>query len=159
MKLGHEEPLLNITSENQIIAIHDQLLNLDDEERKFLSIFNSIKERIEKKDKIIQLFCIPQPENTKPNYYRNKKLYREQQIQDAKSEPIYPVYKKIKKPPIISAIEENVVIFEFASFLPTSFIESQRGWKYQNPARCKWKINRDDAIEFETKGYGKIIQN
>ncbi len=158
MEIGRKEPLLNIISENQIIAIHDQLLNIEDEERKFLSVINNVKEWIEKKDKIIQLFCIPNPEYEEPDYYRNKKLYREQLIQNEKSEPVHHENKKIKKTPNIPATKENVVVFEFAPFLPALSIESQRGWKYQNPACCKWVINRDDAIEFETKGYGKIIQ-
>ena len=55
-------------------------------------------------------------------------------------------------------ILEKSICFEFNSVLPTLTIESRRGWKYQNPTRCTWEINQEDAIEFEKKGYGKIIQ-
>jgi len=42
--------------------------------------------------------------------------------------------------------------------LPTVSPVSQRGWKYNNPYGCMWPINKDDAIEFEQKGYGKIVK-
>jgi hypothetical protein len=59
----------------------------------------------------------------------------------------------------VPIVENKVVIFEFFPILPTLLIESQRGWKYQNPAGCIWEINKTDAIEFEMKGFGKIIEN
>ena len=50
MQIGREEPILNLISENQIISLRNQLVNLEGEERKFLSIFNVVKEVVEKKD-------------------------------------------------------------------------------------------------------------
>jgi hypothetical protein len=50
MQLGHEQPILDLTSEMQIISLRNQVVNLEDEERKFLSIFNVVKEFVEKKD-------------------------------------------------------------------------------------------------------------
>jgi competence CoiA-like predicted nuclease len=163
MQLGHEEPILNLISENQITSIHNQIINLEDEERKFLSLFNVVKEYVEKKDaekydEIIQLFCSNAPEYSDPNHYRNKKLYRQQQYENNQ-----PAEKTVEnKPPeiiknqVIS--QKNNLMFEFIPVLPTLWIESQRGWKYQNPAGCTWEINEDDAIDFEKKGFGKIIK-
>ena len=160
MELGREEPLLNIISENQITTIHDQMINLENDERKFLSVFNNVKEQIEKKDKIIQLFCTPKPDYQEPDYYRNKKLYRKQLVQNNKSEAEAHEKERIThKSEDVSSTQKNVAVFEFSRILPTLLIESQRGWKYQNPAGCTWEINKDDAIEFEKKGYGKIVQN
>jgi len=50
MNLGREEPILSLTSEMQIISLRNLIVNLEDEERKFLSIFNVVKEFVEKKD-------------------------------------------------------------------------------------------------------------
>jgi len=52
----------------------------------------------------------------------------------------------------------EMVDFEFLKVLPTVSPVSQRGWKYINPYGCMWPINKDDAIEFEQKGYGKIVK-
>jgi len=54
--------------------------------------------------------------------------------------------------------QEDKVDFEFSKVLPTLTLESQRGEKYNNPYGCTWPINKDDAIEFEQKGYGKIVK-
>jgi len=52
----------------------------------------------------------------------------------------------------------NDVMFEFSTELPSKNIESERGFKYQNVPGWKLSINRDDALEFENKGYGKILK-
>jgi len=52
----------------------------------------------------------------------------------------------------------EMVNFEFSKVLPTLSPVSQRGMKYNNPYGCMWPINKDDAIEFEQKGYGKIVK-
>jgi competence protein CoiA len=158
--LDREEPFLNLISENQIIQIHDQLVNLENEEKKFLSIFNVVKDYVEKKDKIISLSVKAQADGVEPVYYRNKKLWRKQLKQQ---KPI-PISKNIEnKPPANPkdkiVIKREEIKFEFIPILPALLIESQRGWKYQNPAGCTWEIDKEDALEFESKGYGKIVQN
>lgn len=162
MGLDRKEPVLNFVSENQIASIHDQIINLEDEERKFLAIFNVVKDYVEKKDKIISLSVKSQIENAEPIYHRNKKLWRKQlKHQQHNSEQ---TIKKIEREPLMSpkisvSIKREGVKFEFIPVLPSLWIESQRGFKYQNPAGLTWLIDKDDATEFEMKGFGKIIQN
>jgi len=50
-------PTFNLESEIQIVSLHNLIINLENVERNFLSIFNFLNEYIEKNDKIIQLFC------------------------------------------------------------------------------------------------------
>ncbi len=81
MQLGREQPILNFISEIQITSIKDQIINVENEERKFLAIFNVVKEFVEKKDAerkndIIKLYSGCKTEYLEPNYYRNKKMYR-----------------------------------------------------------------------------------
>jgi hypothetical protein len=64
----------------------------------------------------------------------------------------------IHKPNDRKREQEEKVYFEFVKVLPTPDLVSQRGWKYTNPYGCTWSINKDDAIEFEQKGYGKIVK-
>lgn len=162
MHLGREQPLLNLISDNQIDLIHNQLLNVEAEEKKFLSVINCIKQLIEQKipeknDRMIELFCTPKPEDQEPDHYRNKKLFRKQ-LQKEK-DPVSSEKVQPKRPTSPPPTQNAIVGFEFSPILPSIWIESQRGWKYQNPAGCTWEINKGDALEFEMKGYGKIIQN
>jgi hypothetical protein len=156
MDFGREEPIFNLISEIQITSIHNQIINLENEERKFLSIFKVVKEYVENNDKIIQMFCSNNIEHSDPNYYQNKKLDREQQYEDIRStgKIIEKKPQEITKNPV--SPKNKDLLFNFNPVLPTLLIESQRGWKYQNPTGCTWEINEDDAIEFEKKGYGKI---
>lgn len=163
MHLGREEPLLNLVSENQINSLHNQILIVEENERKFLSFFNSVKQQTEQKDaeknqNIDKLFFSPKPEFQEPDY-RNKIEYRKQPLNEIKTQE--KTSKEIPAPASKEKpfVENNTVTFEFIPILPTLLIESQSGWKYQNPAGCSWEINKSDAIEFEMKGYGKIIQN
>lgn len=163
MQLGREEPILNLISEIQIASIHDQIMNLEKDERKFLSIFRVLKECVEKKDAesddgIIQLFCRNKPEYQDPSHYRNKKLYRDQH--DVIEKPfIKSLENKLQqKMKDKVQLKKDKILFEFSPVLPTLRIESERGWKYQNPSGCTWEIHVDDAIEFEKKGYGKIVK-
>lgn len=163
MHLGHEEPLLNLISENQISSLHNLILNVEEEEKKFLSYFNSVKQQIEQKDaennqKTDQSFFSPKPEFQEPEYYRNKKEYRKEILKEIK--PEIKTYDEISTPAAmdVPGVENSTVIFEFFPILPSLLIESQRGWKYQNPAGCVWEINKTDAIEFEMKEYGKILK-
>ena len=76
MQLGREEPILSLVSEIQIISLRNQIINLEKEEIKFLSIFNVVKEFVEKKDtskndEIIKLNG-NNNEYSERNYYRSK---------------------------------------------------------------------------------------
>ena len=64
----------------------------------------------------------------------------------------------IHKPNDRKREQEEKVYFEFVKVLPMPDLVSQRGWKYINPYGCTWPINKDDAIEFEQIGYGKIVK-
>lgn len=123
---GQEEPILNLISENQMTSIHDQIKNLENDERKFLSILNCVKEQIEKK----------KAENN------NKIIKLYQGITNDRTLP-----------------KNNKIMFEFSPNLPTQTIESQRKFKYDNCSGWTFEINIEDAVEFENKGYGKIIKN
>ena len=154
MQLGREEPILNFISEIQMTSLHNQIINLEDEERKFLMIYNVVKECVEKNDKITQQFSTSKPENEHPDYYRNKKFYRKQEAEFSEfvdRRPSQGTHKKIID-------RSNEVMFEFSTELPSNNIESERGFKYQNVPGWKLSINRDDALEFEKKGYGKILK-
>ena len=80
MQLGREEPILSFISEIQMSSLHNQIIILEDEERKFLAVYNVVKECVEKNDKITQQFSTSKPENEHPDYYRNKKFYRKQEV-------------------------------------------------------------------------------
>jgi len=51
-------------------------------------------------------------------------------------------------------------IFQFNNVLPleNNYLIALNGNKYQNPCGCKWSIVELDAIEFQKKGYGKIVE-
>jgi len=145
----YSEPFLDLRSEEQISLIQTQIRNLETDEEKFLAVFNPVKEFVKKKNKLennqtVEVFGRTVPQNEKShesgiwNKLQNKPLQEKQIVEER--------------------ILEKCICFEFNSVLPTLTIESRRGWKYQNPTRCKWEINQEDAIEFEKKGYGKIIQ-
>jgi hypothetical protein len=154
MQLGREEPILNFISEIQMSSLHNQIINLEDEERKFLSIYNIVKECVEKNDNITQQFSTSKPDDEHPDYYRNKKFYRKQVAEFSElvdRRPSQGTHKKIID-------RSNDVMFEFSTELPSKNIESERGFKYQNVPGWKLSINRDDALEFENKGYGKILK-
>ncbi|HSQ92855.1 MAG TPA: hypothetical protein VLL74_01005, partial [Methanoregula sp.] len=59
---------------------------------------------------------------------------------------------------------EQKAIFQFSQNLPLEiingyhFLIASSGKKYQNPGGCKWSITEADAIDFQKKGYGKIIE-
>ena len=154
MQLGREIPILNFISEIQMSSLHNQIINLEDEERKFLAIYNVVKECVEKNDNITQQFSTSKPEDEHPDYYRNKKFYRKQVAEFSElvdRRPSQGTHKKIID-------RSNDVMFEFSTELPSKNIESERGFKYQNVPGWKLSINRDDALEFENKGYGKILK-
>ncbi len=125
MDQGQEEPILNLFSETQITSIHDQINNLETEESNFRSVLNYVgeqveKKRVEKREKLIQLYKEITKKKTLPKNYK--------------------------------------ILFEFFSELPTPTVESQRGYKYQNFAGLTSEIHIEDAVEFEKKGYGKIVK-
>jgi hypothetical protein len=51
-------------------------------------------------------------------------------------------------------------VFQFLQIIPLEnyCLIASSGNKYQNPVGCKWSIVEADAVEFERKGYGKIVE-
>ncbi len=167
MGLGKSEPILDLRSEEQLQILQNQIQNLEIDEKKFLIVYNSVKEQVEKKDaendRILQLFCGTDPQYDNPRQFRDKTIYEspEKTQKDYESE----IWRKLQGNLKTGAkenevkVQENQFLFQFLPVLPSLKITSNRGWMYQNPAGCTWKINQDDATEFEKKGYGKIIDN
>ncbi|WP_048115100.1 hypothetical protein, partial [Methanoculleus sp. MH98A] len=131
---------LNLASENQISSIHEQVRDLKELEARFSSIFNDLEHYLEHNSRKNQTVVRTIERGTlhKPNK-------REQE-------------QAIRKPNNKKQEQEDKVDFEFLKVLPTLTLVSQRGMKYINPYGCTWPINKDDAIEFEQKGYGKIVK-
>jgi hypothetical protein len=124
MNKGHETPLLSLMSENQIASIHNQIIDLENDHRKFVSIFNIVNNQVKTKS------------------FENQ-------------ERVVPLYRENGK--IVVLPTSNKILFEFFPMAP-QLIESQRGYKYQNFSGHTCEIFKNDALEFENKGYGKIIQ-
>lgn len=69
--------------------------------------------------------------------------------------------KKISEKPKRDSISYGQkAIFQFSQDLPLEnyWLIASSGNKYQNPVGCKWPLVEADAIEFERKGYGKIVE-
>jgi len=137
---GEKYKQFKLISENQISSIREQVRDLKEVEAKFSSIFNDLRCYLEKKPRknlnvvrIIRKEALHNPNNRKQEQGSHKPNDRKQE-------------------------KEEKVDFEFLKVLPTVSPVSQRGWKYNNPYGCMWPINKDDAIEFEQKGYGKIVK-
>jgi competence CoiA-like predicted nuclease len=119
---------LTLLSENQISSIRKQVRDLKEVEAGFSSIFTDLERHLERN-------------------LRNSRIV----ARDIEKEAL-------RKPNNRTQEQEEKVDFEFSKVLPTLTLESQRGEKYNNPYGCTWSINKDDAIEFEQKGYGKIVK-
>jgi len=125
---GGKYTQLTLLSENQISSIREQVRDLKEVEAGFSSIFTGMERHLER------------------NLRKSRIVAR-----DIEKEALHkPNNRKQEK--------EEKVDFEFLKVLPTVSPVSQRGWKYINPYGCMWPINKDDAIEFEQKGYGKIVK-
>ncbi|WP_305066441.1 competence protein CoiA [Methanoculleus sp.] len=131
---------LNLASENQISSIREQVRDLKELEARFSSIFNDLEHYLEHNGRKNQavVHTIEKEALHKPNK-------REQE-------------QAIRKPNNKKQEQEDKVDFEFLKVLPALTLVSQRGMKYNNPYGCTWPINKDDAIEFEQKGYGRIVK-
>lgn len=149
---------LNFISEQQIGSIYDQIANLKIEETKFLSIFNVVKGILEEKDGTVQAYYKNSIEEKDPGHYKNKKLYRKQQAVNDTPVGTSPENKPQQNTTVHAPKRNDKIIFAFSQVLPLSWIISQKGMKYQNPAGCAWEIDKEDAIEFEKKGFGKILK-
>ncbi len=125
---GSKYRQFKLISEHQISSIHEQVRDLKEVEAKFSSRFNDLRCYLEK--------------NPRKNLNVVRRIRRE----------------TLHKPNNREHEQEEKVDFEFAKVLPTLTLESQRREKYNNPYGCTWSINKDDAIEFEQKGYGKIVK-
>ncbi len=119
---------LKLISEYQISSIREQVRALKGVEAEFSSIFTDLEKRLEK------------------DLRKNQTAAR-------------TVAKELLHTPNGGNQEQqDKVDFKFSNVLPTLTLISQRGTKYQNPWGCTWSIGKDDAIEFEQKGYGKIVK-
>ncbi len=131
---------LNLASENQVSSIREQVRDLKELEARFSSVFKDLEHYLEhtgRKNRtvvrIIEKETLHKPDNREQEHVVRKPNERKQE-------------------------KEEVVSFEFSKVLPMLDLVSQRGMKYINPYGCLWPINKDDAIEFEQKGYGKIVK-
>ncbi len=141
---------LNLASENQITSIREQVRDLKELEARFSSIFNDLDRYLEHNG-IKSRITVRDTEKETPHILDNS----EQAIQKPDDREQGCV---IHKPEEKKQEKEETVSFEFSKVLPMLNLVSQRGRKYVNPYGCLWPINKDDAIEFEQKGYGRIVK-
>ena len=125
---GEKYRQLTLFSENQITSIREQVRDLKEVEARFSSIFTDLERHLERNLR----------ENWTVMHNIEKKMTHKPN--DGKQEP------------------QEEVEFEFLKVLPTPNLVSQHRRTYNNPCGCTWPINKDDAVEFEQKGYGKIVK-
>lgn len=125
---GEKYTQLTLLSEYQISSIREQVRDLKEVEVGFSSIFTDLERHLEK------------------NLRKNRIV-----ACDIEKEAL-------RKPNNRKQEQEEMVDFVFSKVLPELTLVSQQGMKYNNPYGCTWPINKDDAIEFEQKGYGKIVK-
>jgi hypothetical protein len=140
---------LDLVSENQISSIREQVRDLKELEARFSSIFNDLDHYLEHNGRknqtvvrTIERGTLHKPDDREQVIHKPDNRKQEQVIHN-------PNDRKRE--------QEEKVYFEFVKVLPTPDLVSQRERKYINPYGCTWPINKDDAIEFEQKGYGKIV--
>ena len=141
---------LDLVSENQISSIREQVRDLKELEARFSSIFNDLDHYLEHNGRknqtvvrTIERGTLHKPDDREQVIHKPDNRKQEQVIHN-------PNDRKRE--------QEEKVYFEFVKVLPMPDLVSQRGWKYINPYGCTWPINKDDAIEFEQIGYGKIVK-
>ena len=140
---------LDLVSENQISSIREQVRDLKELEARFSSIFNDLDHYLEHNGRknqtvvrTIERGTLHKPDDREQVIHKPDNRKQEQVIHN-------PNDRKRE--------QEEKVYFEFAKVLPELTLVSQQGLRYNNPYGCTWGINKDDAIEFEQKGYGKIV--
>ncbi|MFA7562307.1 MAG: competence protein CoiA family protein [Methanoculleus sp.] len=141
---------INLVSENQISSIHEQVRYLKELEARFLSIFNDL-------DRYLK-------HNGRKNRAMVRTIEKETPGKPDSSKQAIPESAGRKQERVIRSSDkktqekEEMVTFEFSKVLPMLNLVSQYGRKYINPYGCLWCINKDDAMEFEQKGYGMIVK-